>query len=94
MSTRRTRKADYKSRLVTHRQGLIVASRDVKNYAPNRRCGSFRGRHAKTTMSDAPRSFTERIPRHHLVPLTQPSDPLYNTYYMDESVRQVRFFFS
>lgn len=75
MSTRRTRKADYKSRpgvlLVTHRQGLIVASRDVKNYAPDRRCGSFRGRHAKTTMSNARHSFTARIPRHHLVPLTQ-----------------------
>lgn len=81
VSTRRTRKADYKSRpgvvLVTHRQGLIIASRDVKNYAPDRRCGSFRGRHAKTTMSNASRSFTARIPRHHLVRLTQPSDPLY-----------------
>lgn len=69
------RKADYKSRpgvlLVTHRQGLIVASRDVKNYAPDRRCGSFRGLHAKTTMSNAPHSFTARISRHHLVRLTQ-----------------------
>lgn len=75
-------RADYKSRgetspFVTHRQGLIASSRDVKNYRPDRRCGSFRGRHAKTTMSNAPRSFTAHSATSSRVRLTQPGDPLH-----------------
>lgn len=86
---RRMRKADYKSRGETSpppylspppRNASPRINRLVlrcEKLRPDRRCGSFRGRHAKTTMSNAPRSFTAHSATSSRARLTQPGDPLY-----------------